>query len=46
MELVMPDLPIGTFTFLITDIEGSTECWEQDQAARQQEATEQLGLFG
>ena len=29
----MPDLPCGTVTFLFTDIEGSTERWEQDLAA-------------
>ena len=29
----MPDLPSGTVSFLFTDIEGSTERWEQDQAA-------------
>jgi predicted ATPase/class 3 adenylate cyclase len=28
----MPDLPSGTVTFLFTDIEGSTERWERDQA--------------
>ena len=38
--------PLGTVTFLFTDIEGSTARWEQDQAARQQETVEQLGLFG
>jgi predicted ATPase/class 3 adenylate cyclase len=26
----MPDLPIGTITFLLTDIEGSTTLWEQE----------------
>ena len=29
----MPDLPSGTVTFLFTDIEGNTECWERDRAA-------------
>src|SRR6266700_2323368 len=29
----MPDLPIGTVTFLFTDIEGSTRLWEQCPAA-------------
>jgi class 3 adenylate cyclase len=25
----MPDLPIGTVTFLFTDLEGSTRLWER-----------------
>ena len=25
----MPELPTGTVTFLMTDIEGSTQLWEQ-----------------
>ena len=29
----MPDLPSGTVTFLLTDIEGSTALWERDRAA-------------
>jgi len=29
----MPDLPSGTVTFLFTDIESSTERWEQDRTA-------------
>ena len=29
----MPDLPSGTVTFLFTDIEGSTERWEQNRGA-------------
>src|SRR4051812_32808308 len=29
----MPDLPTGTVTFLLTDIEGSTALWERDRAA-------------
>ena len=29
----MPDLPSGTVTFLVTDIEGSTALWERDRAA-------------
>src|SRR5262245_19271661 len=28
----MPDLPIGTVTFLFTDIAGSTQLWEQHHA--------------
>jgi hypothetical protein len=27
----MPELPSGTVTFLITDIEGSTALWERDR---------------
>src|SRR5262249_32007981 len=31
----MPDLPLGTITFLLTDIEGSTRLWEEEpEAAR------------
>ena len=29
----MPDLPSGTVTLLITDIEGSTALWERDRQA-------------
>jgi predicted ATPase/class 3 adenylate cyclase len=29
----MPELPTGTVTFLLTDIEGSTRLWEQDPVA-------------
>jgi predicted ATPase/class 3 adenylate cyclase len=29
----MPDLPSGTVTFLLTDIEGSTALWERDRQA-------------
>ena len=29
----MPELPSGTVTFLVTDIEGSTALWERDRAA-------------
>jgi class 3 adenylate cyclase len=29
----MPELPSGTVTFLLTDIEGSTALWERDRAA-------------
>jgi len=25
----MPDLPVGTITFLLTDVGGSTRLWEQ-----------------
>jgi class 3 adenylate cyclase len=27
----MPEIPSGTVTFLITDIEGSTALWERDR---------------
>jgi hypothetical protein len=33
-SLIMPDLPSDTGTFLFTGIEGSTERWERDRAAR------------
>jgi predicted ATPase/class 3 adenylate cyclase len=29
----MPELPTGTVTFLLTDVEGSTRLWEQDPVA-------------
>ena len=29
----MPELPVGTLTFLFTDVEGSTRLWEQRPAA-------------
>src|SRR5690348_10762413 len=32
-RLPMAELPTGTATFLLTDIEGSTHLWEQDPAA-------------
>jgi class 3 adenylate cyclase len=32
----MADLPTGTVTFLLTDIEGSTALWEREPAAMQQ----------
>jgi predicted ATPase/class 3 adenylate cyclase len=31
-----PELPAGTVTFLMTDIEGSTRLWEKDSASMQQ----------
>ena len=31
----MPDLPIGTVTFLFTDVEISTQLWDRDPAAMQ-----------
>src|SRR5947209_7698342 len=30
---LLPELPSGTITFLFTDIEGSTQLWEQHPAA-------------
>ena len=32
----MAPLPVGTVTFLFTDIEGSTRLWERDPAEMQQ----------
>ena len=32
----MPDRPVGTVTFLFTDIEGSTQLWEQYRSAMAQ----------
>lgn len=32
----MPELPVGTVTFLLTDIEGSTRLWERDPGAMSQ----------
>ena len=33
---MMPDLPVGTVTFLFTDIEGSTQRWEENRAGMAQ----------
>jgi hypothetical protein len=35
----MPDLPSGTVTFLLTDIEGSTKRWEHDPVAMRRAAS-------
>ncbi len=42
----MPDLPSGTVTFLFTDIEGSTACWERDQVAMATAVARHLALLG
>ena len=31
--MVVPQIPTGTVTFLLTDIEGSTRLWEHDSEA-------------
>jgi class 3 adenylate cyclase len=31
----MPSMPVGTVTFLFTDIEGSTKLWETQHDARE-----------
>jgi predicted ATPase/class 3 adenylate cyclase len=41
----MPDLPTGTVTFLLTDIEGSTALWERAPAAMQQAAARHDALI-
>ena len=41
----MPDLPSGTVTFLFTDIEGSTERWEQDRTAMADAVDRHLALL-
>ena len=30
---VVPNAPLGTITFLFTDVEGSTQLWEQEPVA-------------
>ena len=42
----MPDLPSGTVTFLLTDIEGSTRLWEQAPNAMRQAVDRHLALLG
>src|SRR6516225_2474036 len=32
----MGEMPVGTVTFLFTDIEGSTRLWQEDEAAMRQ----------
>src|SRR5262245_7073115 len=32
----MGDMPVGTVTFLFTDIEGSTRLWQQEEASMRQ----------
>src|SRR5688572_30315444 len=41
----MPDLPTGTVTFLLTDIEGSTALWEREPVAMQQAAARHDALI-
>ena len=41
----MPDLPSGTVIFLFTDIEGSTERWEQDRTAMADAVERHLALL-
>src|SRR5919107_4820725 len=42
---MMPDLPSGTVTFFFTDIEGSTERWEQDRTAMADAVERHLALL-
>src|SRR5215213_272266 len=44
LQQAIPVFPSATITFLVTDMEGSTELWEQAQAAWRPETVEQLGL--
>ena len=39
------NLPTGTVTFLFTDIEGSTELWEQEHTAMQDAVARHDGLL-
>src|SRR5687768_14190492 len=41
----MADLPRGTVTFLLTDIEGSTALWERDRAAMAAAVERHLALL-
>src|SRR5215208_5687807 len=41
----MPDLPIGTVTFLFTDIEGSTALWERDRQVMADAVERHLALL-
>jgi class 3 adenylate cyclase len=41
----MAPLPVGTVTFLFTDIEGSTRLWERDPAEMQQALARHDGLL-
>jgi class 3 adenylate cyclase len=41
----MADLPRGTVTFLLTDIEGSTALWERDRTAMRGVVTQHLALL-
>jgi predicted ATPase/class 3 adenylate cyclase len=41
-----PDLPAGTVTFLMTDIEGSTRLWDKDSASMQQALARHDSLVG
>jgi class 3 adenylate cyclase len=44
-EVIMPDLPSGTVTFLFTDIEGSTKRWERDRVAMAEAVERHLQLL-
>jgi class 3 adenylate cyclase len=45
MERTVVDLPFGTVTFLLTDIEGSTALWERDRAAMREAVARHLTIL-